>query len=167
MRLEILCLLHFCRPGFRTLHIPPWSSLDLQVLRICRSQRLDMGPKRVMWVRRYQGQCRALRPLGHQGCRLRNHNKDQPLCSRYTSPPGLVFSRREATGLTCSDAYSRLLTWSRLHSPGGPGVRSRLLLLVGPLYSGRGVVCCCVCGCGNQRAWRTMVSPILRTPFPF
>ena len=87
MRIEILCLLHFCRPGFRTLHIPPWSSLDLQVLRICRSQRLDMGPKRVMWVRRYQGQCRALRPLGHQGCRLRNHNKDQPLCSGYTPPP--------------------------------------------------------------------------------
>ena len=43
-----------------------------------------MGPKRVMWVRRYQGQCRALRPLGHQGCRLRNHNKDQPLCSGYS-----------------------------------------------------------------------------------
>ena len=43
-----------------------------------------MGPKRVMWVRRYQGQCRALRPLGHQGYRLRRHNKDQPLCSGYT-----------------------------------------------------------------------------------
>ena len=43
-----------------------------------------MGPKRVMWVRRYQGQCRALRPLGHQGYRLRSHNKDQPLCSGYT-----------------------------------------------------------------------------------
>ena len=42
-----------------------------------------MGPKRVMWVRRYQGQCRALRPLGHQGYRLRSHNKDQPLCSGY------------------------------------------------------------------------------------
>ena len=52
-----------------------------------------MGLKRVMWVRRYQGQCRALRPLGHQGYRLRNHKKDQPLCSGYTrcthrvSPP--------------------------------------------------------------------------------
>ena len=43
-----------------------------------------MGPKRVMWVRRYQGQCRALRPLGHQGYRLRSYNKDQPLCSGYT-----------------------------------------------------------------------------------
>ena len=42
-----------------------------------------MGPKRVMWVRRYQGQCRALRPLGHQGYRLRSYNKDQPLCSGY------------------------------------------------------------------------------------
>ena len=84
MRIEILCLLHFCRPGFRTLHIAPWSSKDLQVLRICRSPRLDMGLKRVMWVRRYQGQCRALRPLGHQGYRLRNHKKDQPLCSGYS-----------------------------------------------------------------------------------
>ena len=46
-----------------------------------------MGLKRVMWVRRYQGQCRALRPLGHQGYRLRNHKKDQPLCSGYTLPP--------------------------------------------------------------------------------
>ena len=53
------------------------------MLRICRSKRLDMGLKRVSWVRRYQGQCRALRPLGHQGCRLRNHKKDQPLCSGY------------------------------------------------------------------------------------
>ena len=48
-----------------------------------------MGPKRVMWVRRYQGQCRALRPLGHQGYRLRSYNKDQPLCSGYKA----IFSR--------------------------------------------------------------------------
>ena len=39
---------------FLTLHIPPWSSMGLQVLRICRSQRLDMGLKRVSWVRRYR-----------------------------------------------------------------------------------------------------------------
>ena len=42
-----------------------------------------MGLKRVMWVRTYQGQCRGLRPLGHQGYRLRSYNKDQPLCSGY------------------------------------------------------------------------------------
>ena len=46
-----------------------------------------MGLKRVSWVRRYQGQCRALRPLGHQGYRLRNHKKDQPPCSGYTDMP--------------------------------------------------------------------------------
>ena len=57
--------------------------MDLQVLRICRSQRLDMGLQRVSWVRRYQGQCRALRPLGHQGYRLRSYKKDPPLCSGY------------------------------------------------------------------------------------
>ena len=39
--------------------------------------------KRVMWVRSYQGQCGALRPLGHQGYRLRSYKKDQPLCSGY------------------------------------------------------------------------------------
>ena len=58
--------------------------MGLQVLRICRSQRLDMGLKRVSWVRRYQGQCRALRPLGHQGYRLRSYKKDPPLCSGYS-----------------------------------------------------------------------------------
>ena len=42
-----------------------------------------MGLKRVSWVRRYQGQCRALRPLGHQGYRVRNYKKDPPLCSGY------------------------------------------------------------------------------------
>ena len=54
-----------------------------QVLRICPSQRLDMGLKRVSWVRRYQGQCRALPPLGHQGYRLRSYKKDLRLCSGY------------------------------------------------------------------------------------
>ena len=42
-----------------------------------------MGLKRVSWARRYQGQCRALRPLGHQGYRLRSYKKAQPLCSGY------------------------------------------------------------------------------------
>ena len=57
--------------------------MDLQVLRICRSQRLHVGLKRVCLVRRYQGQCPALRPLGHQGYRLGNYKKDPPLCSGY------------------------------------------------------------------------------------
>ena len=47
-----------------------------------------MELKRVMWVRRYQGQCRALQPLGHQGYRLRSYKKDQPLCSGYIVHPG-------------------------------------------------------------------------------
>ena len=66
--------------------------MDLQVLRICRSQRLDMGLKRVSWVPRYQGQCRALQPLGHQGYRLRNYKKDPPLRSGYKVPliPGQI-----------------------------------------------------------------------------
>ena len=42
-----------------------------------------MGLNRVMWVRRDQGQCRALRLLGHQCYRLRSYKKDQSLCSGY------------------------------------------------------------------------------------
>ena len=68
-------------------------AMDLQVLRICRSPRLDIGQERVSWVRRYQGQCRALEPLGHQGYRLRNYKKDPPLCSGYTHP--LVFAQTQ------------------------------------------------------------------------
>ena len=73
--------------------------MDLQVLRICRSQRLDMGLKRVSWVRRYQGQCRALRPLGHQGYRLRSYKKDPPLCSGYT--PINILTALRARSQTC------------------------------------------------------------------
>ena len=50
-----------------------------------------MGLKRVSWVRGYQGQCRALRPLGHQGYRLRNYKKDPPLCSGYMQAPWASF----------------------------------------------------------------------------
>ena len=42
-----------------------------------------MGLEMVSWVRRYQGQCRALRPLGHQGYRLRSYKKDPPVHSGY------------------------------------------------------------------------------------
>ena len=71
-----------------------------------------------------------------------------------------------ATGLPCRDGYSHLLTRLSLRSPRGPVLRSRLLSLVGGLYGGRGVVRCCAHGCGRWRAWRTMVSPVLRLPFP-
>ena len=42
-----------------------------------------MGLEMVSRVRRYQGQCRALRRLGHQGYRLRSYKKDPPLHSGY------------------------------------------------------------------------------------
>ena len=72
-----------------------------------------------------------------------------------------------ATALTCRDTYSRLLTRLSSRSPGGPGVRSRLLSSVGPLYNGRSVVFCCVRGSGRPPVWRTVVSPVLMTPFLF
>ena len=42
-----------------------------------------MGLEMVSRVRRYQGQCRALRPLGHRGYRLRSYKKDPPLHSGF------------------------------------------------------------------------------------
>ena len=42
-----------------------------------------MGLEMVDRVRRYQGQCRALPPLGHQGYRFRSYKKDPPLHSDY------------------------------------------------------------------------------------
>ena len=42
-----------------------------------------MGLEMVSRVRRYQGQCRALRPLGQQGYRLRSYKKDPPLRSAH------------------------------------------------------------------------------------
>ena len=72
-----------------------------------------MGLKRVSWVRRYQGQCRALRPLGHQGYRLRNYKKDPPLCSGYTgkshppTPPRISFSITSAARVSKSGVKTR------------------------------------------------------------
>ena len=57
--------------------------MTFKVLCICRSYRLDLGLEMVSWVRRYQGQCRELRPLGHQGYRLCSYEKDQPRHSGY------------------------------------------------------------------------------------
>ena len=42
-----------------------------------------MGLEMVSWVRRYQGQCRQLRPMGHQGYRLRSYKKHPPLHSGH------------------------------------------------------------------------------------
>ena len=42
-----------------------------------------MGLEMVSRVRRYQGQCQALRPLGHQGYRHRSYKKDPPLHSGH------------------------------------------------------------------------------------
>ena len=74
--------------------------------------------------------------------------------------------KARATGLACRDRYSRLLTWSSLCSPGGPGVRSSLVWLVGRLYNGRVVALCCVRGYGRPREWRIMTSPTHGTPLP-
>ena len=43
-----------------------------------------MGLEMVRRVWRYQGQCGALRPLGHQGYRLHSYKKDPPLHGGYT-----------------------------------------------------------------------------------
>ena len=64
-------------------------------------------------------------------------------------------------------AYSRLLSRWSFCSPGGPGVQSSSLQLVGRLYNGRLAALCCVCGYGRWWAWRTIVSPTRGTPFPF
>ena len=71
------------------------------------------------------------------------------------------------TGLACRGAHSRLLTPSRLRSPGRPGVRSRSLLLVGRLFNGRISALWCVRGYDCGRGWRIMVLPTQPTPFPF
>ena len=72
-----------------------------------------------------------------------------------------------ATGLACRGAHSRLLTRSSLRSPGGPGVRSRSLWLVGRSLNHRISAMLYVSGYGRRRAWRIMVSPTHGTLFPF
>ena len=48
-----------------------------------------MGLEMVNPVRRYQRQCRALLPLGHQGYRLRSYKKDPSLHSGYMGLAGV------------------------------------------------------------------------------
>ena len=49
-----------------------------------------MALEMVSRVQRYQGQCRELRPLGHQGHRLSSYKKDPPLHTGYISAFSMV-----------------------------------------------------------------------------
>ena len=83
-------------------------------------------------VRRYQGQCRALRPLGHQGYRFHSYKKDPPLHSGYMvaeeivtlllEPPRTPLDHRALAGLSL--VLSHFVFAPRLHSwplASGPG----------------------------------------------
>ena len=90
-----------------------------------------MGLEMVSRVRRYQGQCWALRPMGHQGYRLRSYKKDPPQHSGYmveeeimTLPlesPRTPLDHRALAGLSL--VLSHFVFPLRLHSwhlPSGP-----------------------------------------------
>ena len=92
-----------------------------------------MGLEMVSRVRRYQGQCRALQPLGHQGYRLRSYKKDPPLHSGYMvaeqimtlllESPRTALDQRALAGLSL--VLSHFVFPPRLHSrhfPGGPKI---------------------------------------------
>ena len=84
-------------------------------------------------VGRFQGQCRALRPLGHQGYRLRRYKKDPPLHSSYMvaeeiktlllKSPRTRLDHRALAGLSTVLGPSvfppRLHSW---HLPSGPNI---------------------------------------------
>ena len=100
-----------------------------------------MGLKRVSWVPRYQGQCLALRPLGHQGYRLRSYKKDPPLCSGYMvaeeimtlllESPRTPLDHRTLAGLSL--VLSHFVFPLRLHSwhlPSKPKINLQSVLTV-------------------------------------
>ena len=147
-----------------------------------------MGLKRVSWVRRYQGQCQALRPLVHQGYRLRNYKKDPPLCSGYTPTPEGPPSGRAAGahypmavgagGCGCGDpspnpqrallraGFSRCGGGTRAPRGGAPlawvwGVRGRALShpRLPALWAGCRGPLPTGCGCGGVRAWGPVTNP--------
>ena len=72
-----------------------------------------MGLDMVSRVRRYQGQCRALRPLWHQGYGLRSYNKDPPLHRGYTG--------EDVGGGRCGQGGTRIREASERGSGGGAG----------------------------------------------
>ena len=90
-----------------------------------------MGLERVSRVRRYRRQCRALRPLGHQGYRLRSYKKDPPIYSGYMvaeeimtlllESPRTPLDHRALAGLSL--VLSNFVFSPRVHSwhlPSGP-----------------------------------------------
>ena len=92
-----------------------------------------MGLEMVSRVQRYQGQCRALRPLGHQGYGLRSYTKDLPLHSGYMvaeeimtlllESPRTPLDHRALAGLSLVPSHfvfpPRLHSW---HPPSGPKI---------------------------------------------
>ena len=92
-----------------------------------------MGLEMVSRVRRYQGQCRALRPLGHQGYRLCSYKKDPPLHNGYMvaeeimtlllESPRTPLDHRALAGLSLVVSHfvfpPRLHSW---HLPSGPTI---------------------------------------------
>ena len=100
-----------------------------------------MGLEMVSRVRRYHGQCRALRPLGHQGYRLRSHKKDPPPHSGYMvaeeimtlllESPRTPLDHRDLAGLSL--VLSHFVFPLRLHSrhlPSRPRVTLQSVLTV-------------------------------------
>ena len=92
-------------------------------------------------VRRYQGQCRALRPLGHQGYRLRSYKKDPPLHSGYMvaeeimtlllESPRTALDHRALAGLSLVLSYFVFPRgYIRGISPGGPKITLLSVLIV-------------------------------------
>ena len=112
-----------------------------------------MGLKRVSWVRRYQRQCRALRPLGHQGYRLRSYKKDPPLCSGYS--PALAALKAQPIIWYFAVLFGRLLSFAcaihmysprRWQGPVGPPWCVSVLPMGAPRScSGSVVRCSCSC----------------------
>ena len=97
-----------------------------------------MGLEMVRRVRRYQGQGRALQPLGHQGYRLPSYKKDPPLHSGYMvageikplllETPRTRLDHRALAGLSTVQSPSVLPP--RLHSRHLPSRRKIVLLSV-------------------------------------
>ena len=85
-----------------------------------------MGLEMVSRLRKYQGQCRALRSLGHQGYRLRSYKKDPPLHSGYMVAEEIMTLLLESprTPLDHRALAGLSLVLSHVASPQRTGARS-------------------------------------------